>query len=124
MPTSLVIPNKPENTSVKKKVSLTPPPTEKIPEVIFKVQLAASPNKIETSNKKWSKIPYIEVRKEKSLYKYLTGNHFNYEQALETRNSLLSQGFNGAFVVAYKKGERISLKVAKELFFNCFVLLL
>ncbi|MEM6320147.1 MAG: N-acetylmuramoyl-L-alanine amidase [Bacteroidota bacterium] len=82
--------------------------------ITFKVQLAASPNEIETSSQKWSKIPYIEVRKEKSLFKYLTGSHEAYEAAVQQRNEILAKGFNGAFVVAYKDGQRISLSEARK----------
>ena len=82
--------------------------------IIFKVQLAASPVEIETSNKKWSKIQFVEVRKEKNLYKYLTGSHESYATAVHDRNNALAKGFNGAFVVAYKDGERIPLKLARS----------
>ena len=78
------------------------------------MQLAASPSEIETSNQKWSKIPFVEVRKEKNLYKYLTGSHTSYDFALKNRNEVLGKGFNGAFIVAYKDGQRISLQVARQ----------
>lgn len=81
--------------------------------IVFKIQLAASPAEIETSNQKWSKIPFVEVRKEKNLYKYLTGSHTNYEIAVKDRNEVLKKGFNGAFIVAYRNGERVSLKTAR-----------
>ena len=98
--------------------TLTPPKAVRLPApkqsaIIFKIQLAASPAELETSNQKWSKIPFIEVRKENNLYKYLTGNHTNYDTAIQNRNSALSKGFNGAFIVAYKNGQRISLQAAK-----------
>ncbi len=89
-------------------------PSAKKPEIIFKIQLAASPSELETSNKKWSKIQFVEVRKEKNLYKYLTGSHTNYEIALKNRNEVLTKGFNGAFIVAYKDGQRISLQIARK----------
>ena len=113
IPTSLIIsknltPIKEEISSEKEKEII-----EK-EEIVFKVQLAASPTKIETSNKKWSKVQYIELRKENSLYKYLTGSHLIYETAIKNRNDLLVKGFNGAFIVAYKNGKRISLKEARE----------
>ena len=82
--------------------------------IVFKIQLAASPSEIDTSNKKWSSIPYVEVRKEKRLYKYLTGSHTGYEAAIQDRNEVLKKGFNGAFIVAYKDGIRMSLKEAKS----------
>ena len=89
-------------------------PAVKKPAIVFKIQLAASPGELETSNQKWSKIQFIEVRKEKNLYKYLTGNHTDYSVALKNRNEVLSKGFNGAFIVAYRDGQRISLQTARQ----------
>jgi len=120
VPTSLVIQE--ELPLVKNNVATiipSPPPPVKIAEskpnstILFKIQLAASPSEIETSNQKWSKIPFVEVHKEKNLYKYLTGNHANYEVAVKNRNEALTKGFNGAFIVAYKDGKRISLEIAR-----------
>jgi len=75
VPTSLVVAekpivaNRPKTMVVPKAVEL---PKAENPEIIFKIQLAASPAELETSNQKWSKIQFVEVRKEKNLYKYLT----------------------------------------------------
>ena len=82
--------------------------------VQFKIQLAASPNEIQTSTPKWSRVQYIEIRQENNLYKYLTGSYASYEEAVKNRNDLLKKGFNGAFVVAYKDGKRISLKSVRK----------
>jgi N-acetylmuramoyl-L-alanine amidase len=119
IPTKLIVSKNRANLEEVKPIPAPVPAPNKVvvpvsPKVVFKIQLAASPNELETSNKKWSKIQYVEVRKEKSLYKYLTGNHEQYEAALVDRNKILQQGFNGAFIVAYKDGKRISLKEAKE----------
>lgn len=117
IPTSLMVRekpilNKPVNNRIPPKaVEL---PKIKKPEIIFKIQLAASPAELETSNKKWSKIQFVEVRKEKNLYKYLTGSHTDYKVALSSRNEVLGKGFNGAFIVAYKDGQRISLQAARQ----------
>ena len=116
IPTSLAVIKEPK---VEKRVEkVTPPkaielPLEKEAAIVFKIQLAASPAEIETANKKWSSIQFVEVRKEKSLYKYLTGSHSSYERAVKNRNEILVKGFNGAFVVAYKNGKRISLNAAR-----------
>ncbi len=117
--TSLVVKKEPTDTknkiippTIHRPVPATKPTATKS-EIIFKIQLAASPSEIETSNQKWSKIPFVEVRKEKNLYKYLTGRHANYEVAVKDRNTVLKKGFNGAFIVAYKDGKRVSLETAK-----------
>jgi len=116
-PTSLVVREKP---ILKNTPSSDVPPKAielsktKKPTIIFKIQLAASPTELETSNQKWSKIQFMEVRKEKNLYKYLTGSHTDYDIALKNRNEVLNKGFNGAFIVAYKDGQRISLQSARQ----------
>ncbi len=120
IPTSLKVVDKPTSnlalpvpvTSPAPKVAT--PAISKKSEIVFKIQLAASPAEIETSNKKWSKIQFVEVRKEKNLYKYLTGSHAAYETAVKNRNEVLAKGFNGAFIVAYKDGQRMPLKNARE----------
>jgi len=120
IPTSLKVKEKPtkinNNASSSTTISTPVPVTKSITPksaIIFKIQLAASPSEIETSNQKWSKIPFVEVRKERNLYKYLTGSHANYEVAVQDRNEALKKGFNGAFIVAYKNGKRVSLETAK-----------
>ena len=116
VPTKLVVAEEP--TIVNPPTTMIVPKAVELPEkpeVIFKIQLAASPAELETSNKKWSKIQFVEVRKEKNLYKYLTGSHTDYKIALKNRNEVLTKGFNGAFIVAYKDGQRISLQVAREM---------
>jgi len=119
IPTSLMIKEKParaKNNMIATTISNPAPVTKPVPPksaIVFKIQLAASPSEIETSNKKWSKIPFVEVRKEKNLYKYLTGSHANYDIAIKDRNEVLKKGFNGAFIVAYKNGKRVSLEIAK-----------
>ena len=117
VPTSLIIEEK--EVLNKSANSMTPPKAVELSkikkaEIIFKIQLAASPAELETSNQKWSKVQYIEVRKEKNLYKYLTGSHTDYDIALKNRNEVLGKGFNGAFIVAYKNGQRISLQAARQ----------
>lgn len=116
IPTSLKVAAAPKANSVIKTVvpNVAEKPVVKKTEIVFKIQLAASPAEIETSNQKWSKIPFVEVRKEKNLFKYLTGSHPNYETAVKNRNEVLSKGFNGAFVVAYKDGQRMPLKNARD----------
>lgn len=119
IPTNLII-SKEQNPVQENRVAITKVENRKIAvveksEILFKIQLAASPTEINTANKKWSKIQYVEVRKEKSLYKYLSGSHNDYENAIKYRNDLLAKGFNGAFIVAYKNGERISLREARQI---------
>lgn len=86
----------------------------KTPSLQFRIQLAASLDPIDRSIQKWQQIE-VDVQQEKRLYKYLTGNFIDYDKAAQYRINLTKQGFKGAFVVAYKDGQRISLKEAKSM---------
>lgn len=116
IPTNIAITKPSILTAPEQKTYVSNPvkPTKKETNIVFKIQLAASPAEIVTSTDKWSKIPFVEVRKERNLFKYLTGSHANYKTAVKNRNEVLEQGFNGAFIVAYKDGKRIPLKVARD----------
>lgn len=83
--------------------------------VQFHVQLAASPNPMDTSQPRWKNLGYlIEVIPEDQLYKYQARNFSTLEQAVAAKDLLQSKGFSDAFVVAYKNGKRISVEQAKS----------
>ena len=108
--------------------SATPPPTdlyEKSPatggtldapgHIQFRVQLAASPQPIETNFAHWREVGYlVQVVQEDGLYKYQARNFDTLDAASEARAQLRQRGFTDAFVVAYKDGLRISVTQAKR----------
>jgi len=98
----------PVETPIKEEITVTSA-------VQFQIQLAASKSPIDTDTPKWQQLKALDVRQERHIYKYLEGNFTNYENAAQHRILLTKQGFNGAFVVAYKDGKRISLEEAKEM---------
>ena len=49
------------------------------------------------------------------VFKYAVGNCVTQEDAIELQNKVRQTEFNDAFVVAFYKGERVSVKKAKEL---------
>jgi len=79
----------------------------------FSVQVAASTAPLATDSPQWQQIEDLKIQEEKNLYKYVAGSFEQYEQAAESRQALTKLGFKGAFVVAYKDGKRVSLKVAR-----------
>ena len=85
------------------------------PTIQFRIQLAASRSPIDTNTPKWKQVSHLEVLEEKQLFKYMIGNFGEYEAAAQQRIRLTKQGFYGAFVVAYRNGERISLEEAKKI---------
>jgi N-acetylmuramoyl-L-alanine amidase len=94
-------------------VSTTPPAA--INQVTFSVQLAASPNPLDTSAGHWRDLAYpIEVLQEDQLYKYQARNFSDLHSAMDARFYLRAQGFTEAFIVPYKGGKRITLEQARN----------
>lgn len=84
--------------------------------VFFCVQLAASPEPLETTlDNKWQNIPYpVELLQEDGMFKYQARQFDNLQEAAKARSSLKELGFFDAFVVAYKGEKRISIAEAKK----------
>jgi N-acetylmuramoyl-L-alanine amidase len=49
------------------------------------------------------------------LYKYTVGNSVDFEEITKLQSELRNLGFSGAFVVAFKDGERIKVSEAREI---------
>ena len=81
----------------------------------YRVQLAASESSLDTSKGRWLNISeyLIEVVPEKGLLKYQARGFNSFAEANAARRELGLRGFKGAWVVAYKNGEKISIKQAK-----------
>lgn len=83
----------------------------KTPGNVFRVQLGAyrrplSKNIFPEVN------DLIEIKTEDSLYKYMTGTFKTIEGAAKHKARMLMKGYEGAFITAYKDGERVPLKKA------------
>lgn len=84
--------------------------------LIFCVQLAASPQPMDTRAPVWQDANYlIEVVQEANMYKYQVRNFRYLNEASNAREILQAHGFQDAFLVAYHQGQRISLAEAKAL---------
>ena len=78
----------------------------------FKVQIASGRNKIATKSYNFKGLRDIERTKVGRSYKYYFGNTSNYQSVKEALKKVKSKGYTSAFIVAYKNGERISIKEA------------
>lgn len=77
----------------------------------YRVQIAASKNRVDTRASKWNNIPYIvEVVWENEFHKYQILNLNSFEEADRVRIEMLHKGFDGAFIVAFKNGKKLSTK--------------
>lgn len=107
--------NTPKNTSNKEsnKVAApaqnTPKSTYVAPKMglIYKIQVKASQRKIEHQDIIYGTFPDIKESMEDGMYKYLTGEFQNIEEARKHKDYVKMKGFNDAFIVKYENGIRI-----------------
>ncbi|RME96084.1 MAG: hypothetical protein D6772_12375, partial [Bacteroidetes bacterium] len=83
--------------------------------VIYCVQLAASPSPLHTQSELWQGSGYlIEVLEEDHMFKYQVRNFKREDEAFAAQIRLQRWGFEDAFIVAYRAGQRISLEEARR----------
>ena len=77
---------------------------------VYKVQLASIKNKENLSvDHELLSLKNVEVSYEDGLYKFLVGSYDTLQMAVEARSTIRTNGFKGAFVVAYQNGKRIKI---------------
>lgn len=83
--------------------------------ILFKVQLAASSNQLNTQSGNWLRISYpIEIMAEGGIHKYQILAPSGYWQAEEIKKQVHALGFPDAFIVAYQNGQKIAVASAKQ----------
>ena len=87
-------------------------------EITFKVQFMNSDKKIPLNSPKFSDINEVSEMQSGVVYKYFSGNYSRLENAVETQTKLRGKGYKDAFLVAFNKGEKITLNEAKRLLEN------
>ncbi|MEM1327668.1 MAG: N-acetylmuramoyl-L-alanine amidase [Bacteroidota bacterium] len=87
------------------------PTTKSDSPIQYRVQIAASKDKVNTAEQRWRDIPYIvEIIWEDGYNKYQIRNLNSFEAADKVRIEMLHKGFMGAFIVAFQDGKRLSTK--------------
>jgi len=83
--------------------------------VVYKVQIvtASKPVALQPSNFKGLK--NVQEYMSNGMYKYTVGNEETLEEAQEVQKVVREKGYGGAFLVAFKGDQRISLQEAMEL---------
>lgn len=82
---------------------------------VFKIQLMASTRQIPTGSSRFKNLSPVDFYKEGNYYKYTYGATTDYREAQRIRNEV-KKNFGGAFIVAFRNGEKIELKQAIEEF--------
>jgi N-acetylmuramoyl-L-alanine amidase len=80
--------------------------------IVFKVQLAASSNKLEPKPFNFNGLNEVSREKEGKLFKYFYGYTSDYNKIKHLQVEAQKKGYPSCFVVAYKDGKRIDLNDA------------
>lgn len=84
-------------------------------QLVYKIQIGVFKNAPDEEALK--KIPPVSklAIPDKGLTKYFAGKYSSYEDAQKDLKKVRDSGFSGAFIVAFYKGERISISKAKDI---------
>lgn len=99
---------------IEKEVEPTPPIKVEAPKstVVYKIQFLTASKELPSDNASLKKVTNVSHVTVNGLYKYMAGAFTNYDEALAYQAKVREQGFSGAFMVAYKDGQRITIKDA------------
>jgi hypothetical protein len=114
-------PNNPNNNPVKNNQPNNNPPDNNIPNhpdntpptgnIVYRIQLGAYSHKL--SRDVFMNINnLVEVKTENGFYTYSCGSFTNYQNAVDYKTQLLTQGFPDVFIKAYQNGKRVPLNKA------------
>ena len=99
----------------KKAAVVENPPLNRKPEgVRLMVQVATSTKPLAKTDPQFKGKEVWQYQQD-GLYKYTVGNTQDFEEITKLQSDLRNLGFQGAFVVAFKDGERIKVSEAREL---------
>lgn len=76
--------------------------------IVFRVQLGAFKNKPDAEA--FNTIPNLFVFESNGVYRYMSGSYSDFNSAAKHKVAMIVKGYKDAFVVAFKNGERVSLK--------------
>nr|WP_315175749.1 N-acetylmuramoyl-L-alanine amidase [uncultured Flavobacterium sp.] len=81
-------------------------------DVIYKVQLSASVKKLALEPKNFKGLNSISMSYDNKVYKYMYGETSDYDEAQKQMQEAKNKGFNSAFLIAFRNGEKISIQEA------------
>ena len=79
---------------------------------IFKVQLSASIKRVELIPRNFKGLRNISMVYEDRVYKYMYGETSDYDEAKQQLQEAKSKGYDTAFLIAFRNGEKISMQEA------------
>ena len=90
----------------------TPKKSEIYEDVTFKVQIAAGSSPLETAPYNFKGLTGVTREKEGKLYKYYVGETSDYMVIQEKQRLAKEKGYSGCYIVAFRKGKKISVNEA------------
>lgn len=104
-------------TSVQKKVvapvlAQNPTVNKENSNILFKVQISASAKKLELKPKNFKGLKNVSVDYDNNVYKYMYGETRDYNESKNLLEEAKAKGYNSAFLIAFKDGEKISIQDA------------
>ena len=83
---------------------------ETVKNIQFKVQIAAGARKLETKSYNFKGLRNVERIRSGKIFRYYFGKTTSYTKIKELQKIAKSKGYRSAFIVAFKKGEKISIE--------------
>tara|TARA_Y100000589_G_scaffold332344_1_gene392035 strand:+ start:7628 stop:8965 length:1338 start_codon:yes stop_codon:yes gene_type:complete len=80
--------------------------------IVFKVQIATSPKKVETLPQNFKGLKNVSYSEHGGLYRYYVGNEKSFENAVNLQKKVRDLGYKDAFIVAFENNERIAVSEA------------
>ena len=107
------------NTSTPQRLNTTTPQrlNTTTPQPIFKIQILVSKNKFKANDKVFKGITDVDFYEENGMYKYTCGASNNYNNVYQRRKEVVAD-FPGAFIIAFKNGEKIDVNAGIREFKN------
>ena len=107
------------NTTTPQRLNTTTPQrlNTTTPQPIFKIQILVSRNKFKANNKVFKGITDVDFYEENGMYKYTCGASNNYNNVYQRRKEVVAD-FPGAFIIAFKNGEKIDVNAGIREFKN------
>ena len=84
---------------------------------VFKIQILTSDKKLSAKNKLFKGLSPVNYYQEKGIYKYTYGESTDYNKVLRTKRQIETK-FKGAFIIAFKNGEKVDVNQAIKEFKN------
>jgi N-acetylmuramoyl-L-alanine amidase len=80
--------------------------------VLYKVQLSTSAKKLALEPRNFKGLHSISMSFDNKLYRYMYGETADYNEAKRQLQEAKGKGFDSAFLIAFKNGEKISIQEA------------